>query len=81
MGIEYCALNHFDVNAIHKEINSVTLPFIPGSQFSGEILDIGPKCSREFKIGEKVVVFGMDSIACIGYVNPNTISSSTRYIV
>lgn len=61
MGIEYCALNAFDALAVSKEINSVTLPFIPGSQFSGKILDIGPKCSKGFKIGDKVVVFGKRS--------------------
>lgn len=56
IGIDYCALNSYDVKCIHQEIDSVTLPFIPGSEFAGEILEVGPKCKKNFKIGDKVAV-------------------------
>lgn len=49
-----------DCNAFYDEFESLTLPFIPGSQFSGEILDVGPLCSKGFTVGEKVAVFGMN---------------------
>lgn len=58
IGIDYCAVNSFDVKCIYQDINTVTLPFIPGSEFSGEILEVGPKCVRQFKIGDKVAVLG-----------------------
>lgn len=58
VGIDYCAINSFDVKCIYQDINTVTLPFIPGSEFSGEILEVGPDCVRKFQIGDKVAVLG-----------------------
>lgn len=60
VGIDYCAVNSFDVKCIYQDINTVTLPFIPGSEFSGEILEVGPKCKRQFKVGDKVAVLGKE---------------------
>ncbi|XP_031621650.1 quinone oxidoreductase-like protein 2 homolog [Contarinia nasturtii] len=58
VGIDYCAINNHDVRCIYEDISTVTLPFIPGSEFSGEILEIGPSCKGKFKIGDKVAVLG-----------------------
>lgn len=58
VGIDYCAINNFDVKCIYKDVNTVTLPFIPGSEFSGEILEVGPKCTSKFQKGDKVAVLG-----------------------
>lgn len=46
------------MKCIYQDINTVTLPFIPGSEFSGEILEIGPNCERKFQKGDKVAVLG-----------------------
>lgn len=46
------------MKCIYQDINTVTLPFIPGSEFSGEILEVGPDCVRKFQVGDKVAVLG-----------------------
>lgn len=55
------------MKTIYQEINSVTLPFIPGSEFSGEIIEVGPNCKKGFKIGDKVVVLGKKFRLCCYY--------------
>lgn len=62
IGIDYCALNACDVRCIREEINSVMLPFIPGSEYSGKILELGPNCKKDFKVGDKVTVLSSISI-------------------
>lgn len=46
------------MKCIYQDINAVTLPFIPGSEFSGEILEVGPDCKRKFQVGDRVAVLG-----------------------
>lgn len=58
IGIDYCAIDNSDVKCIYQDINSITLPFIPGSEYSGEVLEIGPKCQKQFHVGDKVAVLG-----------------------
>ncbi|XP_049289918.1 quinone oxidoreductase-like protein 2 [Anopheles funestus] len=56
--VHYCSLNSTDVKIIggkHAEIN-VPLPFIPGHEFSGEIVDIGKENPHHFNRGDRVVV-------------------------
>lgn len=59
------------MKSIYNEINSVALPFIPGSEFSGEIIEIGPNCKKEFKVGDKVVVLGKKFRLCCRYDSEN----------
>uniref|UniRef100_A0A182KBL8 Enoyl reductase (ER) domain-containing protein n=1 Tax=Anopheles christyi TaxID=43041 RepID=A0A182KBL8_9DIPT len=56
--VHYCSLNTTDVKIIagkHAELN-VPLPFIPGHEFSGEIVDIGKDNPHHFNRGDRVVV-------------------------
>ncbi|XP_050080645.1 quinone oxidoreductase-like protein 2 homolog [Anopheles maculipalpis] len=56
--VHYCSLNSTDVKIItgkHAELN-VPLPFIPGHEFSGEIVDIGKENPHHFNRGDRVVV-------------------------
>uniref|UniRef100_A0A182M9N7 Enoyl reductase (ER) domain-containing protein n=1 Tax=Anopheles culicifacies TaxID=139723 RepID=A0A182M9N7_9DIPT len=56
--VHYCSLNSTDVKIItgkHAELN-VPLPFIPGHEFSGEIVDIGKDNPHHFNRGDRVVV-------------------------
>ncbi|XP_052861054.1 quinone oxidoreductase-like protein 2 [Anopheles cruzii] len=56
--VHYCSLNTTDVKIItgkHKELD-VPLPFIPGHEFSGEIVEIGKDNPHFFNRGDRVVV-------------------------
>uniref|UniRef100_A0A182QKN6 Enoyl reductase (ER) domain-containing protein n=1 Tax=Anopheles farauti TaxID=69004 RepID=A0A182QKN6_9DIPT len=56
--VHYCSLNTTDVKIIagkHAELK-VPLPFIPGHEFSGEIVDIGKDNPHHFNRGDRVVV-------------------------
>uniref|UniRef100_A0A182UV30 Enoyl reductase (ER) domain-containing protein n=1 Tax=Anopheles merus TaxID=30066 RepID=A0A182UV30_ANOME len=56
--VHYCSLNTTDVKIIagkHAELN-VPLPFIPGHEFSGEIVEIGQENPHHFNRGDRVVV-------------------------
>ncbi|XP_035898902.1 quinone oxidoreductase-like protein 2 homolog [Anopheles stephensi] len=56
--VHYCSLNSTDVKIItgkHAELN-VPLPFIPGHEFSGEIVEIGKENPHFFNRGDRVVV-------------------------
>ncbi|XP_049539250.1 quinone oxidoreductase-like protein 2 [Anopheles darlingi] len=56
--VHYCSLNSTDVKIIsgkHKELK-VPLPFIPGHEFSGEIVEIGKDNPHFFNRGDRVVV-------------------------
>ncbi|XP_058116775.1 quinone oxidoreductase-like protein 2 [Anopheles ziemanni] len=56
--VHYCSLNSTDVKILsgkHKELN-IPLPFIPGHEFSGEIVEIGKENPHFFNCGDRVVV-------------------------
>lgn len=44
-----------DVQCIDGHEN-VSLPFVPGSEFAGEILEVGTNCKANLKPGDKVAV-------------------------
>lgn len=39
----------------------VVLPQVPGHEFSGNVLELGPECAKTFKPGDRVTVFPMMS--------------------
>lgn len=55
IGVEYCSLSSADVRCM-TELTNVTLPFIPGSEFGGKVLEVGANCSQKLKIGDNVAV-------------------------
>lgn len=38
-----------------KKNDDVLLPMIPGSEFSGEVLELGRNCRHDLKSGDKIV--------------------------
>lgn len=44
-----------DVWYMTKENDEVLLPMIPGSEFSGEVMETGDRCQQNFKTGDKIV--------------------------
>lgn len=54
IGVEYCSLNVNDVKYMENKSDDILLPIIPGSEFSGEVLEVGDNCKQSFKIGEKI---------------------------
>lgn len=52
--ISYCSLNLIDVQYMEQKNDDVLLPMIPGSEFSGEVLEIGDNCKQNFKPGDKI---------------------------
>lgn len=54
VGVSYCSLNLIDVQYMEQKNDEIILPMIPGSEFSGEILEIGDNCKQNFKPGDKV---------------------------
>lgn len=53
IGVKFCALNLYDYNYMWGKC-APTLPFIPGSEVSGVVLEVGQKCTRGFQVGDKV---------------------------
>lgn len=54
-----------------KESENIDLPFIPGSEFSGEIIEVNDKQLSRFKPGDQVmVILGRNIIFVenIGYI-------------
>lgn len=54
VGVSYCSLNLVDVQYMEQKNDEIILPMIPGSEFSGEILEIGDNCKQDFKPGDKI---------------------------
>lgn len=54
VGVNYCSLNVIDVHHMGQRNDDIILPMIPGSEFSGEILEVGSNCKRNFKPGDKI---------------------------
>lgn len=52
VGVNYCCINHHDIQLINGH-GTPKLPFVPGSELAGEVLEVGNKCSR--KPGDKVL--------------------------
>lgn len=50
-----CGVNKADIQCIEGHGN-VSLPFIPGSEFAGEVLEVGPNCKEKLKPGDKVAI-------------------------
>lgn len=38
------------------ELTNITLPYTPGSEFGGKILEVGAKCEQKLKPGDNVAV-------------------------
>lgn len=55
VGVHYCSLNYTDVKAFEGGTGEVKLPVVPGSEFSGEVLEVGSADSSEFRVGDRVV--------------------------
>lgn len=54
MSVKYCSLNLIDVQYLEEKNDDILLPMIPGSEFSGEVLEIGDNCKQNFKSGDKI---------------------------
>lgn len=54
IGVGYCALNNYDFQYIAGHA-AVDLPFIPGSELTGVVLELGPNCTGKHKVGDRVV--------------------------
>lgn len=54
MGVQYCSLNLIDVQYMEQKNDEILLPMIPGSEFSGEVLEVGDNCKQSFKPGDKI---------------------------
>lgn len=52
--MSFCALNQYDLQYIAGRTKS-KIPFIPGSELSGVVLEVGKKCTRGFNVGDKVL--------------------------
>lgn len=63
---------------MEQKNDEILLPMIPGSEFSGEVLEVGDNCKQNFKPGDKIAaLLGMLCVTCrnVGYVK-NVIDSS-----
>lgn len=56
IGVKVCAVNKADIKCIEGNDSIVRLPFIPGSEFAGEILEVGKNCKEGLMPGDKVAV-------------------------
>lgn len=55
MAVNYCSLNYVDVK-VFEGLRKFKLPTIPGTEFSGEVLELGDEVDKtEFKVGDRVV--------------------------
>ena len=55
VGVSYCSLNYIDVKLFEGE-RKLNLPIVPGTEFSGEILEIGANVDKsEYSVGDRVV--------------------------
>lgn len=55
MAVSYCSLNYTDVKLFEGDRN-FDLPIIPGTEFSGEILELGSDVDKsEHAVGDRVV--------------------------
>jgi len=59
--VKCCSVNASDIMICHGlyEI-APKLPFIPGYEVSGEILELGSKAAEELKVGDKIVGLNKD---------------------
>lgn len=57
MSVDFCSLNKADINKLSSEYNSdeSLLPTIPGSEFAGEVIEVGDFVVENIKKGDKVV--------------------------
>lgn len=57
MSVDFCSLNKADVNKLSSKYNSddSLLPTIPGSEFSGEVIEVGDFVVENIRKGDKVV--------------------------
>ena len=54
VGVHYCSLNATDVKYMSGGHEDILLPMIPGSEFSGEVLEVGDRNRHNFRVGENV---------------------------
>ncbi|KAF5272099.1 hypothetical protein FQA39_LY01182 [Lamprigera yunnana] len=58
--VHYCSVNSNDLSTFHDTTKS--LPFTPGYEFGGEIIELGKKVSKEEMLpGEKVVALSLEN--------------------
>lgn len=55
IGIECCSVMPADVRCFN-DLNNVALPYIPGSEFGGKVLEVGPNCVQKLKPGDNVAI-------------------------
>lgn len=56
VGVNYCSLNLYDVKCMENPNDEYILPMIPGTELSGEVIELGPDCKQNLEKGEKVAV-------------------------
>lgn len=64
--MKYCSVNQSDheiMQGLHEY--QPKLPFIPGYELSGEVLEVGSAVKQGFSIGDKVI--GLNKDACGGF--------------
>ncbi|GAB0090185.1 quinone oxidoreductase-like protein 2 [Sergentomyia squamirostris] len=54
VGVHFCSLNYTDVRTL-EGVQNVELPRVPGSEFAGEVMEVGQGSKLSFKPGDKVV--------------------------
>lgn len=81
MGVNYCSLNYIDVKLFEGE-RKFDLPIVPGTEFSGEILELGSDVDKsEYSIGDRVVALtrkcggGLAEEAVVDQMNCWTLSN------
>lgn len=59
--VKCCSVNASDIMICHGLYEvAPKLPFIPGYEVSGEILELGSKAAEELKVGDKIVGLNKD---------------------
>lgn len=56
VGVNYCSLNLYDVKCMENPNDEFILPMIPGTELSGEVIELGSDCKQNLEVGEKVAV-------------------------
>ncbi|KAG0257854.1 NADPH:quinone reductase [Mortierella polycephala] len=60
--VAYAGINYIDTYQ-RSGLYPQTLPFIPGREGSGEIVEVGPEAKGDFKVGDRVAFMGPGSYA------------------
>lgn len=81
MAVNYCSLNYVDTK-VFEGVRKFDLPIVPGTEFSGEILELGADVDKsEYSVGDRVVALtrkfggGLAEQAVVDQMNCWTLSN------